>query len=347
VSFRRWLPYGAIALAAHFAALVVALRGPVRAPAPTSPDANLTDLDVELTPPTEAPPAQPLLSAPLEEAPPPRAAVALAAHTTRETTAGPPQAVEPSTPSAPTAAPSDDGWSFDPRRPADLLAPGTVAQAVREPRPATAEATTEAPTGISKTGGLAEGLDAHDASIGMGRGGPVVSALEVAAASTEAPEGSATFDVAIDAGGHVSVALLSASAASAAWTKVGAALGASLVPERVRIPPGARGWHVVAMVEAKVQYPNGTDPKKLGTHVEASPDLALEENKRRATIEDPPIVFKKLPGVTIAHAGKVCSVAVSLGLSFASGISGGCDPSNLGANPLRVVRSHVVSEGRL
>ena len=175
----------------------------------------------------------------------------------------------------------------------------------------------------------------------------MVSALEVAAASTEAPEGSATFDVAIDAGGHVSVALLSASAAAAAWSKVGAAAGASLDPKRVRIPPGAHGWHVVAMVEAKVQYPNGLDPKKLGTHVEASPDLALEENKHRATIEDPPIVFKKLPGVTIAHAGKVCSVAISLGLSFASGISGGCDPSNAGANPLRVVRSHIVSEGRL
>jgi hypothetical protein len=247
-------------------------------------------------------------------------------------------------------APSD-GWTFDPRMPADVLAPNAIAQAVREAHPAAEPAgqpgAARAPTGVSKTGGLAEGLDAHDASIGLGRGGPVVSALEVAAASSEAPDGSATFDVTIDAGGRVSVALLGASASAGAWSKVGAAVRASLDPSRLRIPPGAGGWHVVATVEAKVQYPNGVDPKKLGTRVEGSSSLALEENKQRATVEDPPIVFKKTPGITVAHAGKVCSVAVTLGLSFASGISGGCDPSNIGAHTLRVVRSHVVSEGRL
>ena len=127
-----------------------------------------------------------------------------------------------------------------------------------------------------------------------------------------------------------------------------AAAGASLDPKRVRIPPGARGWHVVAMVEAKVQYPNGVDPKKLGTHVSGSASPALEENKHRTSVEDAPLVFKKMPGITVAHAGKVCSVAVTLGLSFSPlGISGGCDPSNIGTHALRVVRSHVVSEGRL
>jgi len=320
---------------------MVALRGPASSPAATSADLMVTDLDVEPAALVETPPPLP----PSEEALG-RATSTAAARATREASPGPREAAEPSTQPAAIAPPSSDGWTFDPRKPADVLTTAAIAQGVHDALPAPG-ATTASTTGVSKTGGLAEGLDAHDASIGLGRGGPVVSALEVAAASSEAPDGSATFDVTIDAGGHVSVALLGASAASAAWTKVGAVAGASLDPKRIRIPPGAQGWHVVAMVDSKVQYPNGVDPKKLGTHVEASPSLALEENKRRATIEDPPIVFKKVPGITVAHAGKVCTVAFSLGLTFGPGISGGCDPSNIGAHPLRVVRSHVVSEGRL
>lgn len=344
MSLRRWLPYGAIALAAHLAALAV-LRGPARVPTPTTTEGTTTDLDVELAPPVEVTPAlHPTAS---EEVPVARATSTAATRATRESPETH-QVIEPGAQPSAMAFPSSDGWTFDPRKPSDLLAAATLAQAAREAaEPRAREATREPPTGVSRTGGLVEGLDAHDASIGLGRGGPVVSALEVAAASSEAPDGSATFDVAIDASGRVSVALLSASAAAGAWTKVGAAAGASLDPKRVRIPPGARGWHVVAMVEAKVQYPNGLDPKKLGTHVEGSTSLSLEENKHRATVEDPPIVFKKVPGITVAHAGKVCSVALTLGLSFGSGISGGCDPSNIGAHALRVVRSHVVSEGRL
>jgi hypothetical protein len=243
----------------------------------------------------------------------------------------------------PTSLPSPDQAT---------VASHATARAVRPiSREATGEQTevTESspPKGVSRTGGLAEGLDARDASIGLGRGGPVVSALEVAAASSEAPDGNATFDVAIDSSGRVSVELLSATEASQAWGRVGAAASATLDPKRMRIPPGARGWHVVATVEAKVQYPNGTDPKKLGTHVDASASPALTVNEHRTSIEDPPIVFKKVPGVVVAHSGKVCSVSLSVGLSFLSGISGGCDPSNIGAHALRVVRSHVVSEGRL
>ena len=343
---RRWLPYGAIALAAHLAVLL-ALRGPSRlptpVPAPTVVDETTTDLDVELTPLAEVPPAIPPSSS--DVAPLARTTSTAVTHATRD----PREAAEPPAQPSPTAPRTSDDWTFDPRKPTDVLAPAALAQAAREartPAEAAPEPTTRV-TGVSKTGGLAEGLDAHDASIGLGRGGPVVTALEVAAASSDAADGTATFDVAIDTSGHVSVALLSATASRGTWTQVGAAARGSLDPKRIRIPPGAQGWHVVAMVDSKVQYPNGVDPKKLGTHVEASPSLALEENKHRATIEDPPIVFKRLPGITVAHAGKVCTVAFSLGLTFGPGISGGCDPSNIGAHPLRVVRSHVVSEGRL
>jgi hypothetical protein len=348
VSLRRWLPSATVALVAHLAALGMALRAPVRGPAATEVDPTVIDLQVELAA-AEAPPVPRVAVATSEEN-----AVARAAPTAeRRATGEPPRAAEAPEPSAQpsTAAPPSDGWTFDPRRPTDLLAPAGIARAVREGLPASEPAAgpgrASAPTGVSKTGGLAEGLDAHDASLGLGRGGPVVSALEVAAASSDAAEGHATFDVAIDSSGRVSVALLDASAARGAWTKVGTAAGASLDPKRVRIPPGAQGWHVVATVEAKVQYPNGVEPKQLGTRVDGSASPALKENEHRASVEDAPLVFQKTPGVTVAHAGKVCSVAITLGLSFSSGISGGCDPSNIGSRALRVVRGHVVSEGRL
>jgi hypothetical protein len=351
VPLRRWLPCGAIALAAHLAALV-ALRAPSPMPAPARPHANPAEIDVELASPAEAPPAPPLPMAPRQEVPVPHAA-ALAARAIPAT--DPQGAAEPLAPRATTSpataatATANDGWTFDPRRPADVLALAAVAQAARDAHaPATEGAPEPAPRGVSKTGGLAEGLDAHDAAIGLGHGGPVVSALELAAASSaDAPDGKATFEFAIDASGHVSVALLSASAASGEWSKVGAAAGASLDPKRMRVPAGANGWRVVATAEARVEYPNGLEPKKLGTHVEGTPDIALEENKHRASVEDPPIVFKKMPHITLAHAGKVCSVALTIGLSFGSGITGGCDPTNIGAHATRIVRSHVESEGRL
>jgi hypothetical protein len=193
--------------------------------------------------------------------------------------------------------------------------------------------------GPSTSGGLVEGLDARDVSVGMGRGRPVISALEAAVASAEAPfEGAATFDVGIDTSGHVSVALLDASVASPGWSRVAAATRAALDPSRLRIPPGAGGWHVVARVEAKVQYPNGLDPKKLGTAVGASPG--------EAHVTKDGLVLEKVPGVTLAHSGKVCSVRITLGLTLVP-IAGGCDPSNIGLHTLRVVHAHVLSEGRL
>ncbi|MGD0529497.1 MAG: hypothetical protein ABSE49_30445, partial [Polyangiaceae bacterium] len=330
MSLRRWLPYGAIALAAHLAVLE-ALRAPARGTvAPPRVDVSAVELDVEAAPPTPVEVPPPL--------PPAASEPATAARVAGARTAATATATATATESAPATATgaASDGWTFDPRKPADVLAPSAIAEAVRDAQPV-AEAPPAPPTGVSKTGGLAEGLDAHDAAIGLGHGGPVVSALELAAASSAgAPDGKATFEFAIDASGRVSVALLSASGASAEWSKVGAAAVASLDPKRMRIPPGASGWHVVATVEAKVQYPNGQDPKKLGTHVEGTPDIALEENKHRANVEDPPIVFKKTPHVTLAHAGKVCSVAITLGLSFGPPITGGCDPTNIGAHTTRV-----------
>jgi hypothetical protein len=248
---------------------------------------------------------------------------------------------EPAPSTEPGSPPSGAPWSFDGRQPPDVTSSGFIARATQG-----IGAEGLAPNGPSTTGGLAEGLDARDSANGIGRGGLVVSALETAAASADAPfEGAATFDVGIDTSGHVSVVVLDATVASPGWSRIAAATRAAIDPARLRIPPGARGWHVVARLEAKVQYPNGLDPKNLGTSVEASPGK-LVEDKNRPDAHAPPVVIVKEPGITLAHSGKVCTVRLTLGLTLVP-ITGGCDPSNIGMQPLRVVHGHVVSEGRL
>ena len=344
MALRRWLPHAAIAVAAHLAALA-AMRLAPAPPGPAASEDGTDDMEVELdlATPTPAPSA-------------PDTANAAPASLLARTSTGPeplalrdlgglPSLSPSPAPGAsgpalePAPAPADSGWTFNAGPAPDVLAQGAVARAVQDTVPVV-----PAPTTVSPTGGLAEGLDARDAALGLGRGGPVTSALEAATYADYDAEGKATFDVSIDSSGHVSVSLLDTSASSGAWAHVAQAMRESLSRARVRVPPGAKGWHVVATVESKIQYPNGLDPKKLGTRLEAD-GPALAENEHRANIEDPPIVFKKMPGLTLAHSGKVCSVRIHLGLG--PPIMGGCDPSNIGAHTTRVVRSHVVSEGRL
>jgi hypothetical protein len=327
-----------MAIAVHLVA-VLAIRRPSPQSAPKKEDGTPIELEIKSpTLPVEDAPRE-LSRTPLPEgtstAARTRSAVASAARKeTRESGAGTSEKAKGTV--------NAKGWTFDPRKPVDVTAPEVIREAAGRVRGDVVE---HRAAGASQTGGLAEGLDAHDAAIGMGRSGHIVSALELATAGGEAPaEGNATFEVSVGSNGGVSVALLNASQAFEAWVKVGETLRASIDPKRVRVPPGARAWRVVATVEAKLQYPNGDNPKNMGTKVEgAAPELI--ENKHRTSVEDPPIVFKKMPGVTLAHAGKVCNVSITLGL--VSGISGGCDPSNIGTHTLRVVSSHVVREGRL
>jgi hypothetical protein len=229
------------------------------------------------------------------------------------------------------ASPAGSGWVFDPRKPLDVTSSAFIAGATQHP------SLEPPPTGASTSGGLVEGLDSEDAARGMGRSGPVLSALESATrASDTSVLGVATFDVAVDTDGRVTVRVVDASSAFADWSKIADATRASIVPTRIRIPPGARGWHVVARLEAREQYPNGVDTKTLGTKLVRTP-AAIHETKDRVDIQ--------LPQATVATAGKVCSLAITVGLSPA--ISGGCSPENIGAHLARIVEGRILSEGRL
>ena len=74
---------------------------------------------------------------------------------------------------------------------------------------------------VSTTGGLQEGLEEHDRSLGLGPSGRVMSAMHQAAHQTVAPYvGVARFDVTVLQSGAVEVTLGGASGQVEAWRKV-------------------------------------------------------------------------------------------------------------------------------
>lgn len=119
------------------------------------------------------------------------------------------------------------------------------------------------PRPASSTGGLQEALDAHDRRIGLGFGGPVVSAVHAAASSLHnAPQtGTATFEAIIDRHGRAqSVVIVSANGDMAGWQNVAQHVLRILRGGAVRIPPGARGLAVTLRVVARYQLPSGAPP---------------------------------------------------------------------------------------
>jgi hypothetical protein len=329
--FPRAAGYVAIATAAHVALFLSIRKGPHVAP-PVSAEPPPEDAIAIELPAPDAPAHRVAARAPSPLPAIPRAIAGDAILAAREGHREPPGPREESSPPEPAPAPpAGSGWVFDLRRPLDVTSSAFVASATQR------AGLEPAPAGASTSGGLVEGMDSQDAARGMGRSGPLLSALESATrASDTSVLGVATFDVAVDTDGRVTVHVLEASSAFADWSRIADATRAAIVPAQIRIPPGARGWHMVARLEAKEQYPNGVDPRTLGTKLVRTP-AAIHETKERVDIQ--------LPQATFATAGKVCSLAITVGLS--PGISGGCNPENIGAHLARLVEGRVLSEGRL
>jgi hypothetical protein len=283
---------------------------------------------------------------------------------------------------APPGRDLDDGWSFSPS--ADridlrvttpqMLAPAPLDPAAADPGDGTK------PAAASATGGLAEGLAAHDVEVGMGRGGPVLAAAETAARSSDAPlDGGATFDVAVRPDSVVAH-VVSADHDAAGWGRVAESLGRSLDPKRVRLPSGGRGWHVVVRVDAVVRLADGRDVRTLhGARASVTPSVLQQqaEAKPGSQWAPPPppgpdvgqdvppqggalgrgpqhpgagalqgLAARILPTPTLSVSGKICSASLSanpLGL----GLGGGCSLENIGSHPTRVVSGHILSEGSL
>ena len=172
--------------------------------------------------------------------------------------------------------------------------------------------------GVSRTGGLIEGLDQADFAKGQGRGGAVLASVEAAARSNDAPmTGKVIFDVTVDRQNVVTVAVVSASEDFNGWSNVAGAIATGVRSKHTRIPSSARGLHVRVQIDAAVKYPDGRDVRSTGGFVDPE-------------------------HLTIGTQGKVCGIGLN-----PVGIAGGCSPENIGGVAARVVSGRVLGESRI
>ena len=378
----------AVAIALHLAVLAIVASTPATLPSASGPlPARPPFVEVDLIPaePEGARPDEPLPSGSSasasvagREARLDGAAAKVAPPSALSEKAGPSPAED-----APTSPEPAGGWSFSPTA-ATPAATLDLHAAVTPELVAPPSATSSLPPGASTTGGVAEGLVARDVEMGLGRGGPVLSAAEDAArASNDLVEGSATFDVSVFNDGAVVAQLKGASANAAAWARVADALGRSLDPRRVRLPAGGRGWRVVVMVDAQQKLADGRDvrslhglrgsitPSALQAQIEGKPgargsatgpggpDHADAEggpppvggyvgrgppNGAGAALQG--IAARVMPTPTLSVSGKVCSASLTV-TPLGVGLGGGCSFENIGTAATRVVSGRIVSESAL
>jgi hypothetical protein len=211
----------------------------------------------------------------------------------------------------------------------------------------------------SNTGGLQEGLEAHDRKLGLGPRGRVISAFHRAASAYEAPQlGTASFHVTVSKTGEIEISVGNNSGETDKWRAVAARAVADLKKSPPRIPASRAGVRMVIDLVAEETYPNGLNPKDLyGPRLEArAPELkSTDETKRQLEAENPnagqdpnaPIpqlpLKVELPGLYLSQRGKVCGYRLGV-TPLGVALSGGCDPSNAGAKPQRIVRARVRDE---
>jgi hypothetical protein len=173
-----------------------------------------------------------------------------------------------------------------------------------------------------------------DLEKGLGRGGPVISALEDVVRTHDGPvRGSALFEVVIDGAGRADVHLVSADHEQEAWSQLSGAMSAAVAEQHVRVPSSARGIRMAIRLETRVQLPDGSDPASLGTFVRPT-GFQLAPGS---------MVAASAPSVNAGVNGKVCSAALHVGIDGVA-ILGGCDPSAINAVPVRVVSGREVDE---
>jgi hypothetical protein len=297
-----------------------------------SPRDEVADITFDITTATSAPEPEPAIASRDVTVAPRR--VEAAARTGGVESAGAPSgaAIDNGNPGLDRGAddPAGAAW-FRPNAVVDLrLSANGRAPTATPERPA------QAPP-ASTTGGLAEGLDAADFARGMGRGGPVRTAVEDAARSGDAPIfGTATFSVVIAADGKVSVDVASASGDRTAWEGLRPAIRTALVGKPVRIAPKTRGLRVTVHVEASEQFPGGgrpPPPSKQGAALSGSIGK-VTETKDHVDIE--------LPSVALTYQSRKCAAGIVVSPGGVSA-GGGCNPGVA----MRVVAARIVGEERL
>jgi TonB family protein len=109
---------------------------------------------------------------------------------------------------------------------------------------------------------LRAALDAHDRSLGLGTGGPLVEPTREAVSASLVPGfARAVLEFTTDrAGLVVSVRVLDSSSDRQAWDEVAEKLAQGTRKRPLRMPPGARGIAVTMQVESTIRNASGQDP---------------------------------------------------------------------------------------
>lgn len=191
-------------------------------------------------------------------------------------------------------------------------------------------------------GGLNRALTARDRELGMGRGGPVLAAVEQAIRDGNGPDGKATFVVRVDRNGTVDVNLRTAERNPQSWRELAAGIQAQMKKARpIRFAPKSDALEVTIQVEADLRWPDGRrveDTSKPGGFY-AEPGILAAGQKK-------PVAAGKgaLPDVGFEAHGKICDLRISLATLS---IGGGCSPENAGVAARRVVHGRIVDEQSL
>jgi hypothetical protein len=322
------------AYAAASAVHLAVLGGFALSEAPSSRSAPLVParaIEIELASSAEAQPVA--VQAP--------GSTAVAASETRPAQAATRSVVE----SAPIASsvPAESGdverstnWVVHPAGDIDLSLPRS-AFARTENVPPEHPAIPTAPARASKSGGLVESLDARDAAMGLGRGGPIEATVDAAAHDPAAPVlGSAVFSVSVLGNGKIKVDTLNASSDRANWEKLAPIIENGLAGKAVRVPTSAKGIRVTVRVEASEQFPGGArplPPEKQG--LTASGSIGRVTEKKDHIDLEPPHVH-------LGYHGRKCGVDV-VATPGAISAGGGCEVGVA----MRVVETRILSEERL
>ena len=211
----------------------------------------------------------------------------------------------------------------------------------------------------STTGGLQEGLAAQDRALGLGPSGAVISALFHAAHTSSAPEiGVARFQVTVLDSGAVEIQLSEASGNFGDWHAVATQAAEALRQSPPRIPSGHAGMRLSIELRAEEALPNGVKTRALhGPQLHVPPVRFRSTQAEQAELKERnPVAGENqqlaagtkanaaVPGVYVAGAGKVCSYRAGLTILGLPMLDGGCDLSNIGARPQRMVHTRVREE---
>jgi hypothetical protein len=245
------------------------------------PESPMTLVAVEVTsePTAEPPPPEPLPESPAvppSEASPALPSTAIARRTATEVTPASSAVALPE-----SAAPLPGGWTIRVTQgPGGSATPSPLAPLSVDPqnrfmgrRETEEDAQRAAVAQANRAAGEAmrSALHDHDAELGLGGGGPVVTALEASVRDSTAPDESRAVLVAIaDESGNVLRVDVESTSDAAAFQAVAEDVLKRLRGQRLRVPAGSHGLAMRIDVASRMANPSGggvgLDPLKAGAH---------------------------------------------------------------------------------